>query len=72
VRQVASVGQVKAHDAVVGVEQRCVHCKVGWGSRQSLQADTRAQMRQNRGNLSMRDAACARLGHGVCIVATRQ
>ena len=27
--QVAAAGQVQAHDAVVGLQQRCVHCKVG-------------------------------------------
>lgn len=30
VGQMATAGQVKAHDAVVGLQEGCVHCEVGW------------------------------------------
>ena len=38
-REVTAVGQVEAHDPVVGVEQRGVHGEVGWGPGERLDVD---------------------------------
>lgn len=38
--KVAAVGEVETHEAVVGLEERCVHCHVGRGARVGLHVDT--------------------------------